>query len=123
MLTVIYRRVIFRYNGSSGGGGGGIRGKRWKERTAAEMGDREGPRVGGRESERKREGSFGLRGYQCVSSLQNECPRFLPRGLYHVATIHAPPAAWLLAEGTGVRAGVGGGEGGEEALTYLAVRK
>lgn len=53
MLTVIYRRVIFRYNGSSGGGGGGgIRGKRWKERTAAEMGDREGR---GREEERTRE--------------------------------------------------------------------
>lgn len=51
MLTVIYRRVIFRYNGSSGSGGGGIRGKRWKERTAAEMGDRE---VRGREGEGER---------------------------------------------------------------------
>jgi len=67
---------------------------------------------GKRERERKREGSFGLRGYQCVSSLQNECPRFLPRGLYHVATIHAPPAAWLLAEGTGgVWNGIGAGGG------------
>lgn len=99
MLTVIYRRVIFRYNGSSGGGGGGIRGKGWKERIEAEMGDREDR---GRERERV---ASGLRGYQCVSSLQNECPRFLPRGLYHVATIHAPPAAWLLAEVTGVRDG------------------
>lgn len=60
------------------------------ERTAAGMGNRED----------REEGNFGLRGYQCVSSLQNECPRFLPRGLYHVATIHAPPAALLLAEGT-----------------------
>lgn len=51
MLTVIYRRVIFRYNGSSGGGGGGIRGKGWKERNAAEMGDREDRR---RERERER---------------------------------------------------------------------
>lgn len=58
------------------------------ERTAVGMGN-----GGDRE-----EGNFGLRGYQCVSSLQNECPRFLPRGLYHVATIHAPTAAWLLAE-------------------------
>jgi len=53
VLTVIYRRVIFRYNGSSGGGGGGIRGKRWKERTTAEMGDRE-DRGGERDRERER---------------------------------------------------------------------
>lgn len=71
--------------------------------------------------QRGREGGFGLRGYQCVSSLQNECPRFLPRGLYHVATIHAPPAAWLLAEGTGAPGD--GNRGREKALTYLAVRK
>lgn len=63
------------------------------ERTAAGMGNRED----------REEGNFGLRGYQCVSSLQNECPRFLPRGLYHVATIHAPTAAWLLAERTGMQ--------------------
>jgi len=46
-----------------------------------------------------------------VSSLQNECSRFLPRGLYHVATIHAPPAAWLLAEGMGIPNGIGAGGG------------
>lgn len=70
----------------------------------------------GERREEREEGNFGLRGYQCVSSLQNECPRFLPRGLYHVATIHAPPAAWLLAEATR-------GCGRRGSLTYLAVRK
>lgn len=75
----------------------------------------------------REEGSFGwLRGYQCVSSLQNECPRFLRRGLYHVATIHAPPAAWLLAEGNArvyARDEVARGHARGGALTYLAVRK
>lgn len=98
MLTVIYRRVIFRYNGSSGGDGGG--GNRGKGVEAEDRG-----RNGRQRENQGREGGFGLRGYQCVSSLQNECPRFLPRGLYHVATIHAPPAAWLLAEGCGDREG------------------
>lgn len=67
-------------------------------------------------TERTEEGNFGLRGYQCVSSLQNECPRFLPRGLYHVATIHAPTAAWLLAERPG---GVAGGWRGRR-LSHLS---
>lgn len=98
-------------------GRGGRRGPRQKwemERTEGRERERGG------EGEREREGSFGLRGYQCVSSLQNECPRFLPRGLYHAATIHAPPAAWLLAEGTGVR-GMGVGVGGGLSLISRSV--
>lgn len=43
MLTVIYRRVIFRYNGSSGGGDAmvGPVGRGGRRETAAGMGDRE----------------------------------------------------------------------------------
>jgi len=135
VLTVIYRRVIFRYNGSGGGGDGGTRAKGWKERTAAGTGDR-GRTVAGIAAGR---GGFGwLRGYQCVSGLQNECPRFLRRGLYHSATIYTPRLLLSAAGSRGKRSGRGRGgprrrssarnehaRGGEgmPSLTYLPVRK